>query len=70
MNGVLHPLRPHQERALVALGRSLASGHRRPTLQMPTGAGKTRLAAEIIRGALAKGRWVAYAKSQGRVARG
>jgi DNA repair protein RadD len=54
----------------VALRRSLASGHRRPMLQMPNGAGKTRLVAEIIRGALAKGRWVAYAKSQGRAARG
>ena len=37
----LRPLRPHQERALDALRKSLASGHRRPMLQMPTGAGKT-----------------------------
>ena len=56
----LRPLRPHQERALEALRQSLASGHRRPMLQMPTGAGKTRLAAEIIRGALGKGKRVAF----------
>jgi DNA repair protein RadD len=29
-------------------------------VQLPTGAGKTRLAAEIIRGALAKGKRVAF----------
>ena len=42
-------LRPHQERALSSLRNSLLSGYWRPMLQMPTGAGKTRVAAEIIR---------------------
>ena len=54
--GALRPLRPHQERALEALRRSLASGRRRPMLQMPTGAGKTLLAAHIIRRAFDKGK--------------
>ena len=53
-------LRPHQERALSSLRNSLVSGHCRPMLQMPTGAGKTRIGAEIIRGALAKGKRVAF----------
>ena len=56
----LRPLRPHQERALEGLRRSYAAGRRRPMVHLPTGAGKTRLAAEIIRGALAKGKRVAF----------
>jgi DNA repair protein RadD len=56
----LRPLRLHQERALEALRRSLATGHRRPMLMAPTGAGKTLLAAHIIRRALAKGKRVAF----------
>ena len=56
----LRPLRPHQERALVSLRASLASGKRRPLLQAPCGFGKTKLAAEIIRSALNKGRRVAF----------
>ena len=56
----LRSLRPHQERALEALRHSLASGRRRPMLQMPTGAGKTLLAAHIIRRALDKGKRVAF----------
>lgn len=47
-------LRPHQVAALDGLKASIASGHRRPLLQAPTGAGKTVIAAEIVRGALAK----------------
>ena len=58
--GALRPLRPHQERALDALRASLAAGRRRPLLQMPTGAGKTLLAAHIIRRALDKGKRVAF----------
>lgn len=50
----LRPLRPHQERALNALRQSLATGHRRPMLQAPTGAGKTLLAAHIVSSALNK----------------
>ncbi len=56
----LRPLRPHQERALEALRRSLASGHQRPMLQAPTGFGKTLLAAHIIQRALDKGKRVAF----------
>jgi superfamily II DNA or RNA helicase len=58
--GALRPLRPHQDRALEELRRSLASGHRRPMLQLPTGAGKTVVAANIIRRALDKGKRVAF----------
>lgn len=39
---------PHQDRAVEALRRSLASGHRRPMLKIPTGGGKTRVAGAII----------------------
>jgi DNA repair protein RadD len=56
----LRPLRPHQERALEALRASLASGHRRPMLQAPTGFGKTRLAEHIIQRALDKRKRVAF----------
>jgi DNA repair protein RadD len=60
MNGVLRPLRPHHERAREGLQRSYSAGRRRSMVQLPSGAGKTRLAAEIIRGALAKGKRVAF----------
>ena len=50
------PLRDYQIRAIEMVRESLRSGHRRPILQQPTGSGKTRIAAEIIRGALAKER--------------
>lgn len=53
-------LRPHQQRAMDMLRSSLASGKRRPMLQAPTGAGKTRLSAEIVHGALAKGKRVCF----------
>ena len=56
----LRPLRPHQERALEALRQSHAAGKRRPMVQAPTGAGKTLLAAHIIRLALAKGKRVIF----------
>jgi DNA repair protein RadD len=59
-HGALRALRPHQETALEALRQSLATGHRRPLLQLPTGAGKTVVAANIIRRALAKGKRVAF----------
>jgi DNA repair protein RadD len=49
-------LRPYQERAIELLRQSLRDGHKRPALQIPTGGGKTRIAAEIINGALSKGR--------------
>lgn len=52
------PLYPHQSRAMQLLRETILAGHRRIVLQMPTGAGKTRLTAEIILGALAKDRRV------------
>ena len=45
---------PHQRRAIEMLRQSLGSGKRRPVLQAPTGFGKTRLAAAVVEGALAK----------------
>jgi DNA repair protein RadD len=48
-------LRPYQLRAIAALRASYASGHRAPMLVAPTGAGKTLIAAEIIRSAAARG---------------
>lgn len=56
----MRPLRPYQEKAISALRNSLATGHRRPVLQVPTGGGKTRIAGEIILMARAKGRRVAF----------
>jgi len=54
------PLRPHQSTGLALLKRSILAGNRRVVVQMPTGAGKTRFAAEIVNGALAKGNRVAF----------
>jgi DNA repair protein RadD len=54
------PLRPHQERGLAMLRACLGRGLKRVVVTMPTGAGKTRTAAEIIKGALAKGNRVAF----------
>ena len=48
------PLRPYQTDAVTDVRRSLAAGHRRVLLQLPTGTGKTRIAAEICRMAQAK----------------
>jgi len=50
----MKPLRDYQARAVDDLRASLASGRRRPVLQLPVGAGKTRVAAEIIGLALSK----------------
>lgn len=59
-NGIARPLRPHQERATEMLRQSLAKGNKRVVLQLPTGAGKTRVAAEIVLGARAKKRSVCF----------
>lgn len=50
----LRPLRPHQVRAMEELRQSIGTGHRRPMLQLPTGAGKTVVAAHIVAGARSK----------------
>lgn len=54
------PLRPHQTKAMTLIRQSLLAGNKRVVCQLPTGAGKTRLAAEIVNGALSKGRTVAF----------
>jgi Type III restriction enzyme, res subunit len=56
----LRPPRLDQRRALDALHRSVASGHKRPMLQGPTGFGKTPTAAHIIVRAPDKGNRVAF----------
>lgn len=48
-------LRPYQFEAIAALRDAVLRGHRRPLLVLPTGAGKTVVAGEIIRSAVAKG---------------
>lgn len=54
------PLRPHQQTAIDMVRHSLGTGHKHPVLQLATGAGKSRIAAEIINMALAKGNQVAF----------
>lgn len=54
------PLRQHQQTAIDMVRRSLGTGHKHPVLQLATGAGKTRIAAEIVNMALAKGNAVAF----------
>lgn len=53
-------LRPHQTIMLDRLRGSLMTGHRRPMVQAPTGAGKTVLAGAIVKGARAKGKRVLF----------
>jgi len=59
-------LRPHQSQAIEMLRQSLGSGKRRPVLQAPTGFGKTRLAAAVVEGALAKKKRVIFGGPKGR----
>lgn len=54
------PLRHHQHMGIALLKRSLLAGATKVVVQMPTGAGKTRTAAEIVNRALAKGNRVAF----------
>lgn len=56
----LFPLRPVQQKALDGLRDSLRTGHRRPIIAMPTGAGKTVLAAHVVHGAMVKSKRVAF----------
>jgi len=53
-------LRPYQTKAIADLRASLASGHKRPVLQLSTGGGKTIIASEIIKMAREKGRRVIF----------
>lgn len=52
----LRPLRPRQEAAIASLKDALRRGKKRPMLMLPTGAGKTLIAACIIAGAIQKGK--------------
>lgn len=56
----LKPLRDHQQRAIDGIRQSLSAGHRRPMLALPTGAGKTVIAAHVVAGARRKGKRVAF----------
>jgi len=53
-------LRPHQTLAIQMLRQSLRTGHKRPVLRLPTGAGKTLIAAKIIANAREKGNKVLF----------
>lgn len=55
----MHPLREYQQQAIARLRAALA-GKRKVILQLPTGGGKTRIAAEIVGMARAKGRKVLF----------
>lgn len=48
MSARQNDLRPYQEEAIRRLRHSLSIGNKRPVLQLPTGAGKTRIASAII----------------------
>lgn len=56
----LRTLHPHQITALDQLKGSIQSGKRRPMVALPTGSGKTVLAAAIVTGALRKGKRVCF----------
>lgn len=53
-------LRPYQQRAIAELRAVYASGKRAPCLVLPTGSGKTHIAAEVIRSAVARGNRVLF----------
>ena len=53
-------LRPYQTRAIDSLRSAYASGKRAPCLVLPTGGGKTVVAAEIVRSSVARGNRVLF----------
>lgn len=53
-------LYPHQEQVIVALREGVRQGHRRQVLALPTGGGKTVVAAHLAVGAVAKGKRVLF----------
>lgn len=53
-------LRPRQIESMSRLRQSIASGHRRPVLQAPTGFGKTIIGSAIVEGAMSKGNRVVF----------
>lgn len=56
----MHDMRDYQTEAVAGLRRSLAAGNTKPILQLATGSGKTRIAAEICKGANSKGKKVLF----------
>lgn len=56
----MQELRDYQVSALDQIKTAYVAGHRRMVLQMPTGAGKTRLAAEMVNNARGKKRKVIF----------
>jgi superfamily II DNA or RNA helicase len=57
-------LRTYQAQAIEQLRGALAEGRTRPVMMAPTGAGKTKVSAEIIDRAVAKGKRVAFCVPQ------
>ena len=53
-------LRPYQQHAIDLVRQSLKTGHRMPMLKLSTGSGKTIIAGEIVKKALAKRKRVAF----------
>lgn len=53
-------IRPHQQKALDMLRQSIGRGNKRVVLQLPTGAGKTYVASQIVAGARARGKRVCF----------
>lgn len=53
-------LRPYQERAIADLRAQYQAGKRAPVLVLPTGGGKTVIAAAIVRGAIDRGNRVLF----------
>lgn len=53
--GTRKELRFYQRNAIAALKTSILAGHRRVVIVLPTGAGKTLIASNIVQGCLAKG---------------
>jgi DNA repair protein RadD len=54
------PLRPYQEACIGRLREGVKAGLRRQVLKLPTGGGKTRIAAELISRALSRGEQVIF----------
>lgn len=59
-SGSRKAIRPHQQKALDMLRQSIGRGKRRVVLQLPTGAGKTYVASQIVAGARSKGKKVCF----------
>lgn len=56
----MRQLHDYQASAITKVRHSLATGHKRPMLQLATGGGKTIIASDIVRSALEKGKRVCF----------